>query len=104
MKSISQILNTMAALGITSPGMPKYRISKHRNNTRNKPGRKRLRMARGAGSINAKADILQLCRIDRWAEAANMAQEHEYQCGERLFSPEVRAQWREYAVDEAILG
>lgn len=48
--------------------------------------RKRLQMARGAGSINAKADILQLVRAGRRAEAAAMAREHERQCGERLFA------------------
>ena len=50
-----------------------------------KPVRKRLQMARGAGSINAKADILQLVRAGRRAEAAAMAREHQRQCGERLF-------------------
>ena len=104
MRSLSRIMATMAALGITSPDMPRFRVSKHHYNTRKNPGRKRLRMARGAGSINAKADILQLCRNGQWAAAANMDQEHEYQTGEVLFGPETRERWREYEVEKAILG
>jgi len=58
-----------------------------------RPG-KRLRMARGAGSINCKADALQLCTLGRWNEAADMIEAHKRQCGERLFSDVVIALWR----------
>lgn len=50
-----------------------------------RPGRKRLQIARGAGTISAKADIHQLINARRWREAAAMARDHERQCGERLF-------------------
>jgi hypothetical protein len=103
MKALSRIMNTMAALGITAEGMPRFRVSKHAfNQSKANRGRKRLRIARGAGSISAKADILQLCRTSHWLEAANMAEEHERQCGERLFSPTVLEVWRSYAIEEAI--
>ena len=102
MKALSRILNTMNALGITAEGLPRFRVSKHAFNQVKSRGRKRLAMARGAGSINAKADILQLCRLGRWLEAANMAEQHERQCGERLFSPTVLEVWRSYAIEEAL--
>jgi hypothetical protein len=115
MKALARIAAAMAALGISVPdatflsrmGVNRRSVSKHAfNKTTRGAGRrskaKRLNMARGAGSINAKADILQLCRMGKWEEAATMDQEHEHRCGERLFGPEVRAQWRSYAVEEAL--
>jgi hypothetical protein len=115
MKALHRIAATMAALGISVPdfamlsrmGISRRGVSKHAfNKTSRGAGRrskaKRLNMSRGAGSINAKADILQLCSASKWEEAATMDQEHEHRCGERLFGPEVRAQWRAYAVEEAL--
>jgi hypothetical protein len=58
-----------------------------------KLGRKRLRMARGAGSINCKADALQQCRAGRWREAAEMVREHRRQCGEHLFDERTLQAW-----------
>jgi hypothetical protein len=115
MKALARIAATMAALGI-SPGdasllsrmgLNRKTVSKHTfNRTSRGAGRrskaKRLHMARGAGSINAKADILQLCRAGKWEDAATMDQDHERRCGEQLFGPEIRAQWRSYAVEEAL--
>ena len=114
MKAFARIAAAMAALGITPGdantlsrlGINKRGISKHAFNktTRLKGLRSRckLKIARGAGSINAKADILQLARAGRWNEAADMDQEHEHRCGERLFGPVVREQWRQYAIEEAL--
>lgn len=62
-----------------------------------KPRRPRLQMARGAGSINCRADVLQLCRLGRWNEAANMVEDHRRQCGEQLYSTQVLSIWRSYA-------
>lgn len=115
MKALARIAATLAALGI-SPGdvslasrlgFTRRNVSKHAFNTSTRAAgkrskAKRLNMARGAGSINAKADILQLCRMGRWEDAATMDQEHEIQCGERLFGPGIRARWRSYAVEEAL--
>lgn len=63
------------------------RVSKHQTTAANfrTKGRKRLNISRGAGSISAKADIQQLCNIGRYAEAREMAEAHERQCGEKLF-------------------
>ena len=97
--SLNKILRKLADLGILLPMV--RRVSKHQTHKHN-PGRKRLQIARGAGSISAKADILQLARASRWNEAADMDQEHEHRCGERLFGPAVRKQWRQYAVEEAL--
>lgn len=58
-----------------------------------KLGRKRLQMARGAGSINCKADALRLCRAGRWREAAEMVREHRRQCGEHLFDERTLQAW-----------
>lgn len=114
MKALARIAATMAALGIqpgdvnmlSRMGIGRRGVSKHAfNKTTRGAGRRsrcKLNIARGAGSINAKADILQLCRLGRWEDAATMDQEHEHRCGERLFGPEVRAQWRSYAVEEAL--
>lgn len=114
MKALHKIAAAMAALGISVPdfamlsrmGINRRGVSKHAFNktTRLKGLRSRckLKIARGAGTISAKSDILQLCAAGKWEDAATMDQEHEHQCGERLFGPEVRAQWRAYAVEEAL--
>ena len=114
MKALARIAATLAALGIqpgnvnmlSQMGLNRRSVSKHAFNksTRGAGRRSRckLKIARGAGSISAKADILQLCRAGRWEDAATMDQEHEHLCGERLFGPAVRAQWRSYAVEEAL--
>jgi hypothetical protein len=115
MKALARIAATLAALGIqpgdvnmlSHMGLNRRSVSKHAfNKTTRAAGRrskaKRLRISRGAGSISAKADILQLCHMGRWEDAATMDQEHEHRCGERLFGPEIRAQWRAYAVEEAL--
>lgn len=107
MKTLARIAAAMSALGISVPDARIFgRVSKHSfNKTGHKAGKRsrcRLQIARGAGSISAKADILQLCRMGRWEDAATMDQEHERRCGERLFGSEIRAQWRSYAVEEAL--
>ena len=66
-----------------------------RRRERDGKARKRLQIARGAGSISAKADILQLTRARRWTEAADMAEQHRRQCGERLLSDDTLAVWRQ---------
>lgn len=79
----------MAALAIAGLAPPSGRHAGNRTTRtagKRKPARKRLQMARGAGSINAKANILQLARAGRRTEAVAMAREHERQCGERLFA------------------
>lgn len=63
---------------------------------RKKSWHRRLTIARGAGSISAKADILQLCNADRWEEAIAMTKDHERQCGERLFSKSTLEAWATY--------
>jgi hypothetical protein len=108
--AIGRFLASLGAMGgdISSNLIQKLmagkRVSKHRTTaaTFKTKGRKRLTLARGAGSINAKADILQLCRLGRWDEAADMDQAHEHLCGEKLFGPEVRERWRSYALEEAL--
>lgn len=114
MKALQRIAATMAALGISVPdfhmlsrmGINRKSVSKHSfNRTTRGAGRRsrcKLKIARGAGTISAKSDILQLCTAGKWNEAANMDQEHEHQCGERLFGPAVREIWRGYAVEEAL--
>lgn len=114
MKALHRIAATMAALGISVPdfhmlsrmGINRKSVSKHAfNRTTRGAGRRsrcKLTIARGPGTISAKSDILQLCREGKWDQAADMDQAHEHQCGERLFGPAVRAQWRAYGVEEAI--
>jgi hypothetical protein len=112
---MARIAAAMAALGISVPdavflgqhGRSRRSVSKHAfNKTSRGAGRRskasRLTMARGAGSINAKADALRLARDGHWLEAANMVDEHERQCGESIVSPTVREVWRTYAVEEAL--
>jgi hypothetical protein len=103
MKALSRVMATMAALGITAEGMPRFRVSKHAfNQSKSNRGRKRLRIARGAGSISAKADILQLAHAGRWLDAANMADDHEHRCGESAVDEHIRRAWRAHAVKEVI--
>ena len=114
MKAFARITAAMAALGITPGdanalsrlGINKRGISKHAFNktTRLKGLRSRckLKIARGAGTISAKSDILQLCREGKWDQAADMDLEHEHRCGESLFGEVVRAQWRSYAIEEVL--
>jgi cobalamin biosynthesis Mg chelatase CobN len=84
--SFSKILAAMAALGVSVK-----KISKHQTRRANAQGRKRLTLSRGAGSISAKADIMQLVTACRYDEARAMAEAHERQCGEKLFPA---AWWR----------
>lgn len=107
MKMLNRVNAFLASLGMKIP--MGFRISKHAGNkTSRGAGKrsqsKRLNMARGAGSINAKADAFQLARAGRWLEAANMVDEHERRCGESIVSPTVRQVWRSYAVEEAIMS
>lgn len=91
------------ATGLSSAlraGRNKRRRERARRQIKNRArdfGRKRLTMSRGAGSINAKADILQLCRAGQFSDAIAMAKDHERQCGERLFPSYVLEVWAEYA-------
>lgn len=105
MKALARIAATMAALGITPGdfnllsrlGGNRRSVSKHAfNRTSRGAGRRsrcKLKMARGAGSINAKADILQLVRAGRFQMAHDMAIDHRRQCGEDLFPQEVLDAW-----------
>lgn len=93
MRPIVGLLAALASAGLMAPAGRHAGGRTTRTAGKRKPPRKRLQMARGAGSINAKADILQLVRADRKAEAAQMAKDHERQCGERLFPR--GAWWRE---------
>lgn len=114
MKALRRIAAAMAALGISPAdanslsrlGVNKRGISKHAfNKTSRGAGRRsrcKLKIARGPGSISAKSDILQLSRQGKWDMAADMDQEHEHRCDERLFGPDVRARWRSYAIEDAI--
>lgn len=92
MKALAGIATALAALGVDgiAGGTEFLFPRRHR-----RAPRKRLRMARGAGSINAKADLGQLTRANRWEEAANLVDEHYRQCGERLVPEFVVAEWRE---------
>ena len=81
-------------------GRNKRRRERARRQIKNRAhdfGRKRLTMARGAGSINAKADILQLCDANRYSDAIAMSKDHTRQCGETLFPQYVLDAWAEYA-------
>jgi hypothetical protein len=100
MKSLDQFLAGMARLGISTPGLPPHRITKRMK--KKARDHKRLQPAYGPGTINAKADIMQLCREGRWLEAANMADQHERMCGEQLFAPEVVKQWRLTAIESVV--
>lgn len=89
-ENLRHMLRKLADMGILLPAM--RRVSKHQTTVQGK-GKKRLRMARGAGSINAKADILQLVRTGKMEAACKMANEHERQCGEKLFPDFVLDAW-----------
>lgn len=54
--------------------------------------KRRLNVSRGPGSINCKADVMQLCNNRRYAEARIMVLDHERQCGESLYPG---AWWRD---------
>lgn len=85
-RPIVWLLAALSSAGLMAPAGRHSSGRTTRTAGKRKPARKRLQMARGAGSINAKADILQLVRARRYVEAASMAREHERQCGERLFA------------------
>lgn len=96
MNMLNRALAFLAAQGVSVPGFA--RPSKHRTKSTRLSGikgpkRKRLQMARGAGSINAKSDILQLARAGRFQMAHDMAIDHRRQCGENLFPQEVLDAW-----------
>lgn len=97
MNLFSTMLGKLAAMGFTNIHLGRRGVSKHQNDkpylyhVRN-PGKKRLNISRGAGSISAKADIQQLVNHHRYAEARIMVLDHEQQCGEVLFPG---AWWRE---------
>lgn len=91
--AIARFIASLGAFGGNVPSnliqtlMAGKRVSKHRTTaaTFRTKGRKRLNISRGPGSISAKADIQQLCNVGRYAEAREMAEAHERQCGEKLF-------------------
>lgn len=96
MNMLNRALAFLASQGVSVPGM--VRPSKHRTKSSRLSGikgpkRKRLQMARGAGSINAKADILQLARQGKFLLAYDMAINHKRQCGEQLFPDYVLDAW-----------
>ena len=96
MNMLNSALTFLAKFGTAVPGM--IRPSKHQTQSTRLSGikgpkRKRLQMARGAGSINAKADILQLVRAGRFQMAHDMAIDHRRQCGENLFPQEILDAW-----------
>jgi hypothetical protein len=95
-------IDSLARMGITRRGISKHASNRTTRLAGQRSKVKRLHMARGPGSINAKADILQLCQAGKWEDAATMDQDHERRCGEQLFGPAGRALWRSYAVKEAL--
>lgn len=111
-KALQRIAATMAALGIAVPdarflmdhGRGRITVSKHAfNKSTRLAGRRsrcKLQIARGAGSISAKSDILALARENKFAAALSMAQNHTVQCGERIFPQHVLDTWAQYAIEE----
>lgn len=102
MNMLSQAMAFMASLGIKTPFS--FRNSKHKSRAKStrlagKRSQTRLKIARGAGTISAKADIVQLVNANRYDEARKMAQDHERQCGERLFP---NAWWHFTIIDEGM--
>ena len=98
MTTLSRIAAAMAALGISIPDARIFgRPSKHAfNKTGRNAGKRsrcRLKIARGAGSISAKADIHQLIRQGRTFQAAVMSLDHERQTGERILPKTVTDEW-----------
>lgn len=96
MNMLNRALAFLARQGVSMPGY--IRPSKHQTKSTRLSGirgpkRKRLQPARGAGSINAKADILQLARAGKFQMAHDMAIAHRHQCGEDLFPQEVLDAW-----------
>lgn len=59
-----------------------------------KKPRVRLQIARGAGTISAKADVAQLANLRRYKEAAQMVEDHRRQCGEQLYPQNVVDCWK----------
>ena len=108
MKALARIAAAMSALGISTHNamslFSRRTVSKHAFNKSSraagKRSRCRLQIARGPGSISAKADIFQLAHQGKWLEAAAMADAHERMCGETVVSPTVREVWRSYAAEE----
>jgi hypothetical protein len=103
MTLLARAFAAMAAMGVGLRSLPPgisfaniHRRGKHKTrNTRlsGKRSKCKLRMARGAGSINAKADILQLARAGKFQLACEMANAHQAQCGEQLFPDFVLDAW-----------
>lgn len=97
MKSLERIAATMAALGISVPDARLLGTSKHAfNKTGRNAGKRskcRLKIARGAGTISAKADFGQLMRAGRRFEAAQLASSHYRQCGELLLPRQFIDEW-----------
>lgn len=97
MTIFSRFLATMKALGLTSikSSLDLLRRGKHvgakTSKLAGRRSRVRLRIARGAGSISAKADITKLAEAGWYADARLMAEEHERRCKEVLFPA---AWWR----------
>lgn len=102
---IAAALAALASMGITTKAqltnfmMQRASRSKRRNPHRTTWGlskyhqpTQRLRLSRGAGSINCKADVTQLCNHRQYADARAMVIDHERQCGEVLFPG---AWWRD---------
>lgn len=100
--AISRFIASLGAFGGQVPSnliqklLAGKRVSKHRTTSASfkTKGCRRLTLARGAGSINAKADITQLCNARQYDAAREMAENHERQCGEKLFP---HAWWRDVA-------
>lgn len=105
MKALSRIAAALAAMGaspadfntLSRLGLHRRVVSKHAfNKTTRLQGLKsrcKLNIARGAGSISAKSDILQLARSGRFQMAYDMAVAHRHQCDEALFPQEVLDAW-----------
>jgi hypothetical protein len=92
-------IGLLAAMAAVIAAEPRNTARRTRSlpDARTKRPQKRLRMARGAGSINAKADTIRLAQLGRFKEAADMAEAHRRQCHEHLFPQFVVDTWRRYA-------
>lgn len=85
--ALASLISPMVGQSIAARELMEGSVNLAGTNPRSKrKPRKRLKIARGAGSISAKADILQLVRAGRYFDALAMAKDHEQQCGERLFA------------------
>jgi hypothetical protein len=67
-------------------------LTASRERKRSQVGRVRLGRTRGPGSINARADGLQLARMGQWQKAAEMLREVD---------PELAARYQRFEVDQA---